>query len=574
MELELGRVDVHEPFLPVTAPVSRVPSPLASGSMSGSGPGGQPKRASRLPRGITPVRLVLALVVLLVLGVWVSSGSPTRPTPTSKHPSPPASADLRADPLEAVRERPPLHVDALRTTACDGTDAVRYGLVIDAGSQGSRIHVYKFNTCAARHGAARALPELEDELFVAKKGGLSKYAGQPSEAAASLKELLDAALNRVPDILHRCTPIVVKATAGLRLTGEREAADILEAVRTMLLTQYPFPLADTPGHNAVEIMNGSEEAVYAWITVNYLLGRIGGKHSSLPTAAVLDLGGASTQIVFEPDSTDPLRTMRPGAHVYELSNLAGNTRVLYQNSYLGYGLMQVREAVHALSAFLHGLAQARNRHRPWAGGVVPHPCLLRNESKSVNVTLLPPAAAAAAGYAIPPAVAEAKRAHLFQGTADDPQACAAVVEAVLDKHAPCAEQPCAFAGVYQPSLKASLPAGAPVVALSYFYDRLAPLGLGPSFEIDELAKLVSWVCQGPSGWPSYFGRTPGAITELKNRPESCLDLTYLLTLLRNGYELDNMHTIVTEKKIAGTELGWALGAQLAVFEHSSIQCHL
>ena len=50
----------------------------------------------------------------------------------------------------------------------------------------------------------------------------------------------------------------------------------------------------------VVIMDGEDEGVYAWITANYLLGTI--KVSTppdTPTDAVLDLGGDSTQIMFE-----------------------------------------------------------------------------------------------------------------------------------------------------------------------------------------------------------------------------------------------------------------------------------
>ena len=42
----------------------------------------------------------------------------------------------------------------------------------------------------------------------------------------------------------------------------------------------------------VGVMDGRNEGVYAWLTANYLLGTLEGG-----TYAVLDLGGASTQIV-------------------------------------------------------------------------------------------------------------------------------------------------------------------------------------------------------------------------------------------------------------------------------------
>ncbi|CAJ0882674.1 12551_t:CDS:2, partial [Entrophospora sp. SA101] len=96
--------------------------------------------------------------------------------------------------------------------------------------------------------------------------------------------------------LYNCTPVAVKATAGLRLLGTEKSSRILEAVRNHLGNKYPFQIIENDG---VVIMDG----VYAWITVNYLLNKIGLKKKS-PTAAIFDLGGGSTQIVFEPGSLD------------------------------------------------------------------------------------------------------------------------------------------------------------------------------------------------------------------------------------------------------------------------------
>ena len=48
----------------------------------------------------------------------------------------------------------------------------------------------------------------------------------------------------------------------------------------------------------VQVMSGRDEALNAWITANYLQNNYG-KES---TIGLLDLGGASTQISFIPDS--------------------------------------------------------------------------------------------------------------------------------------------------------------------------------------------------------------------------------------------------------------------------------
>jgi guanosine-diphosphatase len=134
--------------------------------------------------------------------------------------------------------------------------------MIDAGSTGSRIHVYKFHNCLA-------VPTLEHETFEQIKPGLSSYANSPLQAAESLDALLDIAVAEIPKELQLCTPLAVKATAGLRLLGEEQSRAILEAVEKRINTNYPFPL---PQKDGVIIMEGKDEGVYAWITTNYLLG--------------------------------------------------------------------------------------------------------------------------------------------------------------------------------------------------------------------------------------------------------------------------------------------------------------
>ena len=99
-------------------------------------------------------------------------------------------------------------------------------------------------------------------------------------------------------------------------------------------------------------MDGKDEGVYAWITANYLLGTIkASTPPDTPTCAVLDLGGASTQIVFEPVFASSDMRLEEGEHKYDLQ-FGGRSHVLYQHSYLGYGLMRARRHVHRLVDFM------------------------------------------------------------------------------------------------------------------------------------------------------------------------------------------------------------------------------
>lgn len=54
------------------------------------------------------------------------------------------------------------------------------------------------------------------------------------------------------------------------------------------------------------------------------------------------------------------------------------------------------------------------------------------------------------------------------------------------------------------------------------------------------------------------------MSELEDRPEWCLDMTFMHVLLRLGYEFGDERAVRLEKQIEGTELGWCLGATIAI----------
>jgi len=86
--------------------------------------------------------------------------------------------------------------------------------------------------------------------------GLSAFARDPTAAAASLDSLLDEAKRVVPEEMWNCSPVEVKATAGLRLLGAKESEAILDEVRNRLETNYPFVVGN---ERSVEIMDGKDE---------------------------------------------------------------------------------------------------------------------------------------------------------------------------------------------------------------------------------------------------------------------------------------------------------------------------
>nr|CAB3242707.1 ectonucleoside triphosphate diphosphohydrolase 5 [Phallusia mammillata] len=207
-----------------------------------------------------------------------------------------------------------------------------FSIMIDAGSTGSRVHVYKFSS-----NSVSAAPTLVDELFEQVKPGLSSYAENPQEGAASIKTLLEIAKERVPQSQWASTPLSLKATAGLRLLPAEQAENLLDEVKK-LFHQYQFVLDESP----VSVMDGTDEGIYGWISVNFLLKRLGGSDANQFTVGCIDLGGGSMQITFAPHEIDTISNSKQSF----LSDVSVfNSKIkLYTHSYLGFGLMSAREA--------------------------------------------------------------------------------------------------------------------------------------------------------------------------------------------------------------------------------------
>nr|XP_055228772.1 ectonucleoside triphosphate diphosphohydrolase 6 isoform X5 [Gorilla gorilla gorilla] len=233
-------------------------------------------------------------------------------------------------------------------TAADGHE-VFYGIMFDAGSTGTRVHVFQFTR------PPREIPTLTHETFKALKPGLSAYADDVEKSAQGIQELLDVAKQDIPFDFWKATPLVLKATAGLRLLPGEKAQKLLQKVKEVFKAS-PFLVGD----DCVSIMNGTDEGVSAWITINFLTGSL--KTPGGSSVGMLDLGGGSTQIAFLPRMEGTLQASPPG-YLTALW-MFNRTYKLYSYSYLGLGLMSARLAILGgvegqPAASLHELCAAR-----------------------------------------------------------------------------------------------------------------------------------------------------------------------------------------------------------------------
>ena len=70
------------------------------------------------------------------------------------------------------------------------------------------------------------------------------------------------------------------------MLAEKDTEAILKAVSASMRS-FKFKLVD----DAVKIMSGTMEGIYAWLTVNYLLNHISPTATVQNTAGMIDLGG-------------------------------------------------------------------------------------------------------------------------------------------------------------------------------------------------------------------------------------------------------------------------------------------
>ncbi|XP_051690411.1 ectonucleoside triphosphate diphosphohydrolase 6 isoform X2 [Oryctolagus cuniculus] len=127
---------------------------------------------------------------------------------------------------------------------------VFYGIMFDAGSTGTRVHVFQFARLPGE------TPTLTHETFKALKPGLSAYADDVEKSAQGIQELLDVAKQDIPFDFWKATPLVLKATAGLRLLPGAKAQKLLQKVEEVFKAS-PFLVGD----DCVSIMNGTDEAL-------------------------------------------------------------------------------------------------------------------------------------------------------------------------------------------------------------------------------------------------------------------------------------------------------------------------
>ncbi|XP_076757379.1 ectonucleoside triphosphate diphosphohydrolase 5-like isoform X1 [Xylocopa sonorina] len=393
-----------------------------------------------------------------------------------------------------------------------------YVVVIDAGSTGSRALAFSFHESILGGNLI-----LDDELYTETKPGLSAYADKPKEGAKSLTVLLDKVKDVIPRSEWQHTPLSMRATAGLRLLPNHKAQDILQECRRMF-DESGFQIAK----NSISIMDGTDEGIFSWFTVNFLLERFNAYNPG-NTVAALDLGGGSTQVTFSPNAEQEKKL---DGHIYSVNIFSHNMSV-YTHSYLGMGLMAARKEI-----LTHGMNLDNVNKKD----------TIEVRSECVNPIVSSEWSYGGLNYLVKGPVNGThklvKTQNFAGGEVDKPIVNFSECLKIIEK----------YVGMIK-----NKPEGLKdheIYAFSYYFDRATEVSLvdpfcGGVIQVSAFLKQAMDACDYPN----------------TDQPFICLDLTFIYILLRDGFGLEPTTKLYLYKKINGHELSWALGAAFNIIQN-------
>nr|XP_009666387.1 PREDICTED: ectonucleoside triphosphate diphosphohydrolase 8 [Struthio camelus australis] len=405
----------------------------------------------------------------------------------------------------------------------------KYGLVFDAGSTHTALYIYQWP--ADKENGTGIISQVE--ACAVPGAGISSYADNPALAGASLKPCLDKAMMIVPAKVQRETPTYLGATAGMRLLREQNStkADQVFAEVAKAIRQYPVDF------RGAQILTGNEEGSFGWITVNYLLETLvkfsfaeKWEHpQATEVLGALDLGGASTQITFQPGGA------MEDKNTSVLFRLYGTNYSLYTHSYLCYGQTQ------ALKMLLAALREDSSSPQQ-----ISHPCYPKGYQENITVAAL---------YDSPcvptPSTPSTAQALMVSGTGD-PVACRTAIQKLFNFSCG-AHRTCGFNGIYQPPVRGQF------FAFSGFYYTFHFLNLTGQQSLGHVNSTIWNFCSNT--WEELVKNFP---QEKERLHMYCSMAVYILTLLLDGYKFDE-HTwssIHFSRQAANTDIGWTLGFML------------
>ncbi|KAG5394994.1 hypothetical protein IGI04_024957 [Brassica rapa subsp. trilocularis] len=468
-----------------------------------------------------------------------------------------------------------------------GRGSLRYSVVIDGGSTGTRIHVFGY-----RIESGKPVFEFRGANYASLKlhPGLSAYAEDPEGASAALRELVEFAKGRVPRGMWVETEVRLMATAGMRLLEVSVQEKILGVVRRVLgssgflfrdewasvisdadaavdATAYYIVTAGFIGvsrgtrrsddgvrrsflrqRNEQKLTQnvdavaaaGSDEGVYAWVVANFALGSLGG--DPIKTTGIVELGGASAQVTFvssEPMPSEFSRTVSFGNVSYSL----------YSHSFLHFG----QNAAHEK---LWGSLVSRDRNsavEPTLEGKHADPCA----PKGYNLDTI--TQKHLSGFL----AEESKLASSFQAVGNYSLCRSAALSILQEGNDKCSYQHCSIGSTFTPKLQGRF------LATENFFYTSKFFGLGEKSWLSNMISAGERFCG--EDWSKLRVKDPSL--EEEDLLRYCFSSAYIVSLLHDtlGVPLDDERVGFANQAGDDIPLDWALGAFILQTEASTSQ---
>lgn len=190
-----------------------------------------------------------------------------------------------------------------------------YSLIVDAGSTGSRIYIYKVTP--GKYGNVPGIEQIGQEKV---KPGISDWNKDPAASKANLGKLVNAAKAKVPAADQKSTPLYLMATAGMRTLAPNTRDQIMEEISGYFKQDGTFDF------KSAQTISGTYEGLYGWLAANYIDDQL---DPNTTREGILEMGGASTQIAFVPSGSFDKPTQK--------RKFRGTTYKIFCHSYLYMG---------------------------------------------------------------------------------------------------------------------------------------------------------------------------------------------------------------------------------------------
>ncbi|EMG47073.1 Golgi apyrase [Candida maltosa Xu316] len=454
----------------------------------------------------------------------------------------------------------------------------KFGIVIDSGSSGSRIQIYKWTdqkiqSKSSDNSVLQSPPKIVQEKEWTKKisPGISTFSTKDKYGKIwqdHYSELMKFAESIIPANKHAETPVFVLSTAGMRMLPKKTRKTIIKETCKGIKQHTNFYIPTENCENFVETIDGSTEGIYGWVGLNYLMGQFNNYDSAQSelheSIGFMDMGGASTQIAFVPSSKEQITKHAEDLSKVTLRNINGETQTwdLFVATWLGFGANEARKRF--LNQLINLSIVNENNWNP----EISDPCMPKGATMDYKYD---------------------GKDYKIQGVGNY-EMCVKTIYPLLMKNMPCIDEPCLFNGIHGPKLNFEKDK---FIGISeYWYTANDIFQSGGEYNYKAFNAKVKEYCS--SDWTQILKNSEnGQYLNLdpdKFLKDACFKASWILNVLHEGFELprigfetDNEDLNKPDKEIVdahvpfksagsieGEELSWTLG-KILLFASSQIE---